>query len=98
MRVVQTEERGLPSKTDQFFVCVFAKKYVEFVWNVQRRVPKGEVPDGDTEGGTTVQTNRESDLNVGSKSPKVRAICLVKAAKGQRPKQNRPRVGLLHWG
>ena len=83
---VQTEERGLPSKTDQFFVCVFAKKYVEFVWNVERRVPKGEVPDGDTEGGTTVQTNGESDMNVGSLSPKVRAICLVRAAHGQRPK------------
>ena len=58
---------------------------METVWDILGVVHAPEVTTRDEESVRDTGTNRESDLNVGSLSPKVRAICLVKAAKGQRP-------------
>ena len=58
---------------------------METVWDILGVVHAPEVTTRDEESVRDTGTNRESDLNVGSLSPKVRAICLVRAAHGQRP-------------
>ena len=56
---------------------------METVWDILGVVHAPEVTTRDEESVRDTGTNRESDLNVGSLSPKVRAICLVRA--DQRP-------------
>ena len=43
MRVVQTEERGLDRKVINFFLCVFAKKYMGVVWDTEGGIPTVKV-------------------------------------------------------
>ena len=58
---------------------------MEVVWDILGVVHEPEVTTKDEEGGGDTRTNGVSDIETRSKSPKVRALCLVKAAKGQRP-------------
>ena len=37
--MVQDDGGVLGQKVELFFVCVFSKKYMETVWDIQRRVP-----------------------------------------------------------
>jgi hypothetical protein len=59
----------LDQKVINFFLCVFAKKYMEIVWDIQRVVHTPEVTTRDEESVRDTGTNRESDLTLGSKSP-----------------------------
>ena len=80
MRVVQTEERGLDRKVINFFLCVFAKKYMGVVWDTEGGIPTVKVTREGNDHGHGVGTSEARDLSWGSRSPKVRALCLVKAA------------------
>ena len=69
-----------------FFLREIREIDLRVLWDIERVVHTPEVTTRDEEGGGDTETSGESDLNVGSLSPKVRAICLVRAAHGQRPK------------
>ena len=77
------EGRNLGSKSEQLFLREIREIDLRVLWDIERVVHTPEVTTRDEEGGGDTETSGESDLNVGSLSPKVRAICLVRA--DQRP-------------
>ena len=53
---------SLASKTEKFFVCVFSKKYMKVVWDIQTVVPTKEVAVRDERGGGDTEPRQQSDI------------------------------------
>ena len=79
---VQTEERGLQSKVEQLFVWEIWKIDMEVVWDTEGGIPTVKVTREGNDHCQRLGTSEARDLSWGSRSPKVRALCLVKAATG----------------
>ena len=56
-------------KSEKLFVRVFLEKYVQVVWDILGVVHELEVSTRDEESVGHTETNGESDLTLGSKSP-----------------------------
>ena len=62
MWLVQTRGAKFVQKVQLFFVCVFLKKYMGNVWDIQTGVPTKEVAVRDERGGGTTEPRLESDI------------------------------------
>jgi len=76
------EGRNLGSKSEQLFLREIREIDLKLLWDIVGGIPTQEVPGEGNDHSRRLGASEARDLSCWSTGPKVRVLCLVKAATG----------------